>query len=191
VITTTTSTPAMETLSRERHHRGYFLAEPDGFLSPTRSSLGTETVPTYRPGDIRKIGNGEVVIAYGNPGAILAQTADVSRRTECAQLQADIAAVRRNHRTIRPGWLSHRAPRRAASGEHQQTCALQVILSAAQRAPAGAAPFVGATHPVLAQVDSCSGGSVASSTGTPSTRPVLPTKERRLAADTSEPCHPR
>jgi type IV secretory pathway TraG/TraD family ATPase VirD4 len=65
-----------------------------GFLSPTRSSLGTETVPTYRPGDVRQIGDGEVVIAYRNLGAILARTTDVARRPDWAQLRADIAAVR-------------------------------------------------------------------------------------------------
>jgi hypothetical protein len=66
-------------------------------------------VPTYRPGDIRKIGNGEVVTAYRNPGAILAQTTDVSRRTESAQLQADIAAVRAGTARSDPaGYLTER-----------------------------------------------------------------------------------
>jgi type IV secretory pathway TraG/TraD family ATPase VirD4 len=65
-----------------------------GFLSPTRSSLGTETVPTYRPGDVRQIPDGEVLIAYRNLRAIRARTTDVSRRADWPQIRADIDVIR-------------------------------------------------------------------------------------------------
>ena len=74
--------------SRWQHHN------EGGFLSPSRSSLGTETVPTYRPGDVHTIPDGEVVIAYRNLPAIRARTTDVSRRPDWPQIRADIDTIR-------------------------------------------------------------------------------------------------
>lgn len=74
--------------ARWQHHN------EGGFLSATRSSLGTEIVPTYRPGDVRQIPDGEVLIAYRNLPAIRARTTDVSGRPDWPQICADIDTVR-------------------------------------------------------------------------------------------------
>ena len=38
----------------------------EGLLQPGRSSLGTETVPTYRPGEVRTLDPGRVLVIHRN-----------------------------------------------------------------------------------------------------------------------------
>ena len=67
----------------------------DGLLTPGRSSLGTETVPTYRPGDVRTLEQGRVLVVHANLRPIHARAVDVSARPDWPQLRADVDAVRR------------------------------------------------------------------------------------------------
>jgi type IV secretory pathway TraG/TraD family ATPase VirD4 len=66
----------------------------DGLLQPGRSSLGTETVPTYRAGEIRTIGPGRVLVIHRNLDPILARAIDVSSRPDWRQLRHDVELVR-------------------------------------------------------------------------------------------------
>ena len=68
---------------------------PTGCSSPAGTSIGTETVPTYRPGDVRTLEKGRVLVVHANLPPIQAQAVDVSARPDWAQLRADIDAVRR------------------------------------------------------------------------------------------------
>ena len=67
----------------------------DGLLVPGRTSIGTETVPTYRPGDVRTLEKGRVLVVHANLPPIHARAVDVSARPDWTQLRADIDAVRR------------------------------------------------------------------------------------------------
>src|SRR5918994_6670140 len=92
-------------LSRWPHHS-------DGLLTPGRSSLGSETVPTYRPGDVRTIERGRVLVVHANLRAIEARTVDVSARPDWPQLRADVDAVRRGDVAVDPDGFAipaHRA----------------------------------------------------------------------------------
>lgn len=66
----------------------------DGILQPGRSSLGTETRPTYRVGEIRTIGSDRVLVIHRNLRPVLARAIDVSHRADWPQLRRDVAAVR-------------------------------------------------------------------------------------------------
>ena len=65
----------------------------EGLMSPGRSSLGTETVPTYRPGEIRTLDR--VLVIHRNLEVIAARAVDVSQRSDWAQLRRDVEDVRR------------------------------------------------------------------------------------------------
>jgi hypothetical protein len=76
------------------HDRARWQHHNDAFMAAGRTSVGTETVPTYRPGDIRGLPQGEVLVIHRHLPAIRAHTIDVAKRPGWHQLQADIAAVR-------------------------------------------------------------------------------------------------
>jgi len=78
---------------RWQHHN-------DSFMAPGRTSIGTETVPTYRPGDIRGLPQGQVLVIHRDLPPIRARTIDVSRRPDWSQLRADVTAVRDGRVTI-------------------------------------------------------------------------------------------
>lgn len=63
-------------------------------VRPGRSAIGTETVPTYPPGDIRTLAAGRVLVIHRNLLPILARTVDVTKRADWAQLRRDTTAVR-------------------------------------------------------------------------------------------------
>ena len=66
----------------------------EGLLQPGRSSLGTETVPTYRPGEVRTLDPGRVLVIHRNLDPILARAVDVSRREDWRQIRRDVDVVR-------------------------------------------------------------------------------------------------
>ena len=63
-------------------------------MAAGRSSLGTETVPTYRPGDVRTIHPGRILVIHRNLRSIVARAVDVSRRADWPQLRRDVEQVR-------------------------------------------------------------------------------------------------
>jgi type IV secretory pathway TraG/TraD family ATPase VirD4 len=83
----------LSTISAQ-HRRRTYQHQSDGLLAAGRGSVGTESVPTYRPGDIRTLDRGRVLILHGNLKPILGRTVDVSKRPDWPQLEADVAAVR-------------------------------------------------------------------------------------------------
>lgn len=66
----------------------------EGLLQPGRSSLGSETVPTYRPGEVRTLRTGRVLVLHRNLDPILARAVDVSKRPDWQQLRRDVDEVR-------------------------------------------------------------------------------------------------
>lgn len=77
-----------------QHERTKHQHYNDGILGAGRSSIATETVPTYRPGDIRTLPDRRVLIMHRNMRPILARTVDVQQRRDWPQLRADTAAIR-------------------------------------------------------------------------------------------------
>ena len=63
-------------------------------LAPGSSSFGTETVPTYRPGAIRRIERGRVMVIHRHLRPILARTVDVTDRPDWPTLAAHVEMVR-------------------------------------------------------------------------------------------------
>jgi type IV secretory pathway TraG/TraD family ATPase VirD4 len=76
------------------HERRRYQTQSDGLMSPGRTAIGTETVPVYRPGDIRKLPRNEVLIIHRSLGAIRAKTSDVSQRPDWPHLRRDVESVR-------------------------------------------------------------------------------------------------
>ena len=107
------------------HDRLRHQQHNEGFLSPGRSSLGTETVPTFRPGDVRTLRRGEVLVLHRALRPVLARTVDVSARRDWKALRADVAAVR-----------SHRPPVDAAGYGPQTGVAARPSVSGASETPA-------------------------------------------------------
>lgn len=76
------------------HDRLRYQQHSTGMLSPGRTAVGTETVPTYRPGAIRTIGRRQVLVIHRTLPPILARTIDVTQRTDWPTIRADIHTVR-------------------------------------------------------------------------------------------------
>lgn len=76
------------------HDRPRWQHHTDTFMGPGRTSVGTETVPTYRPGDIRGLPKGEVIVIHRHLPPIRARTIDINHRPDWPQLRADIRTVR-------------------------------------------------------------------------------------------------
>ena len=66
----------------------------DGLMLPGRTSLGTETVPTYRAGEVRTLRRGHVLVIHRGLDPILARAIDVSERADWPQLSRDVDRVR-------------------------------------------------------------------------------------------------
>jgi hypothetical protein len=75
-----------ERIKHQQHH--------DGALGTGRSSLSTETVPTYRPGDIRGIRRDRVLVLHRQLDPILARPIDVTDRDDWPTIEADIDTIR-------------------------------------------------------------------------------------------------
>jgi type IV secretory pathway TraG/TraD family ATPase VirD4 len=95
------------------YERRRYQVQTDGVLTPGRTAIGTETVPVYRPGDVRKLPRNEVLIIHRALAPIRAKTTDVSGRPDRAQLRADVEAVRAGRAPIDPaGYVdARREPR--------------------------------------------------------------------------------
>lgn len=76
------------------HDRPRWQQHNDAVLSAGRSSVGTETVPTYRPGDVRGLPRGRVLVIHRHLPPIRAHAVDITERADWQQLQADVDAVR-------------------------------------------------------------------------------------------------
>ena len=93
------------------HDRERWQTHNEGWMTPGRSSVGTETVPTFHPGDIRTIPRNDVIIAHRTLRAIRGHTTDVTQRPDWPQLRADVAAIRAGTAPIdRSGHLTTAAP---------------------------------------------------------------------------------
>jgi hypothetical protein len=84
-------------------------------LSPGRTAVGTETVPTYRPGAIRTVQRGRVLVIHRNLPPVLARTVDVTKRPDWATIRGDIQAVRAGSAPITPAGYVHTAPGQVSS----------------------------------------------------------------------------
>lgn len=84
------------------HDKIRYQQHNEGMLSPGRSSLGTETVPTFRPGDVRTLARGEVLVLHRALRPILARTVDVAARKDWKVLRGDVAAVREGRPAVDP-----------------------------------------------------------------------------------------
>jgi type IV secretory pathway TraG/TraD family ATPase VirD4 len=76
------------------HERAVHQHQSAGMLTAGRSMIGIETVPTYRPGEIRTVGRGRVVVFHRHLRPILARTVDVRHRRDWPALRRDVEAVR-------------------------------------------------------------------------------------------------
>ncbi|MDQ2789512.1 MAG: TraM recognition domain-containing protein, partial [Actinomycetota bacterium] len=76
------------------HDRLRYQQHSDGILTPGRTAVGTETVPTYRPGAVRTVHRGRVLVIHRHLAPILARTVDINKRPDWAAIRADIKAVR-------------------------------------------------------------------------------------------------
>ena len=76
------------------HDRLRYQQHSDGVLRPGRTAVGTETVPTYRPGAIRTVQRGRVLVIHRTLPPILARTIDVAKRPDWSSIRADIQTVR-------------------------------------------------------------------------------------------------
>ncbi|SFE22007.1 Type IV secretory pathway, VirD4 component, TraG/TraD family ATPase [Actinopolyspora alba] len=85
------------------HERRRYQQQSDGLLGTSRTSIGTETVPTYRPGAVRTLDRGRVLVFHRHLDPILAQTVDVTRRRDWTQLRADVETIRRGQPPVSLG----------------------------------------------------------------------------------------
>jgi hypothetical protein len=81
-----TRTGHHEKVKHQQHH--------DGALGTGRSSISTESRPTYREGDIRGIPRDRVLVLGRHLDPILAKPVDVSQRADWPQIAADIDTLR-------------------------------------------------------------------------------------------------
>ncbi|WP_432854969.1 type IV secretory system conjugative DNA transfer family protein [Amycolatopsis sp. CA-161197] len=83
----------LSTISAD-HRRPTYQHHSDGLLGAGRGSVGFETVPTYRPGDIRTLARRRVLILHSNLKPVLGRAIDVTKRRDWPQLEADVSAIR-------------------------------------------------------------------------------------------------
>jgi hypothetical protein len=76
------------------HERRRYQHQSDGMLGPGRTAIGTETAPTFRPGEVRTVSRGRVLVIHRHLRPILARTVDVKRRPDWPTLRADVQTVR-------------------------------------------------------------------------------------------------
>jgi type IV secretory pathway TraG/TraD family ATPase VirD4 len=76
------------------HDRRRHQQQSDGLFGHARTSIGTETVPTYRPGDVRRVRRGRVLVIHRHLAPILARTIDVRKRPDWKTIRGHVQAVR-------------------------------------------------------------------------------------------------
>ncbi|GAY12547.1 putative traG-family protein [Pseudonocardia sp. N23] len=88
---------ALEWLSTLAGHHEQVRAQHqnEGWWSGgSRTSYGVETVPTLRPGDLRTLQRGQVLVLHRALRPFLARTVDIAQRPDWAQLRGDVETVR-------------------------------------------------------------------------------------------------
>ncbi|SHG73773.1 type IV secretory system conjugative DNA transfer family protein [Streptoalloteichus hindustanus] len=94
-----------------QHDQIRYHAHSPALLSVGSTSVGTETVPTHRPGDIRTLPRGRVLVLHRHLRPILAHTLDVTARPDWPHLRADLTRVRGGDIPIGPdGHLTDEGP---------------------------------------------------------------------------------
>lgn len=86
----------------DHHERRRYQQQSDGLFGIGRTSVGTESVPTYRPGAVRTVDRGRVLVFHRHLKPILARTVDVKRRSDWKQLKTDVDAVRNGAAAVSP-----------------------------------------------------------------------------------------
>ncbi|MEY8042349.1 type IV secretory system conjugative DNA transfer family protein [Saccharopolyspora cebuensis] len=86
----------------DHHERLRYQKQSDGLFGIGRTSVGSESVPTYRPGAVRSIDRGRVLVFHRHLKPILARTVDVTQRRDWKQLKADVDAVRNGEAAVSP-----------------------------------------------------------------------------------------
>ena len=102
------------------HERLRYQQQSTGILIPGRTAVGTETVPTYRPGAIRSMQRGRVLVIHRTLPPILARTVDVTQRPDWASIRADIDAVRAGSAPVNPAGYTLTPPRQAPAAIPEQ-----------------------------------------------------------------------
>jgi type IV secretory pathway TraG/TraD family ATPase VirD4 len=99
------------------HERRRYQIQSTGVFSPGRTAVGTETVPTYRPGDVRRIRRGRVLVIHRHLDPVLARTVDVKARNDWPQIREHVKAVRDDQVSVGPdGFALAVAPPAAPGG---------------------------------------------------------------------------
>jgi type IV secretory pathway TraG/TraD family ATPase VirD4 len=99
----------------DHHDRLRYQQFSDGMLSPGRTAAGTETVPTYRPGAIRTIPRGRVLVIHRTLRPILARAVDVNDRPDWATIRTDIHTIRAGSAPITPAGYPLTVPSQPAA----------------------------------------------------------------------------
>lgn len=76
------------------HDRRRHQQHSNGFFGLGSTAVGTETVPTFRPGAVRTLDRNRVLVVHRHVRPIVGRTVDVSKRRDWPQLRADVQAVR-------------------------------------------------------------------------------------------------
>jgi type IV secretory pathway TraG/TraD family ATPase VirD4 len=76
------------------HERRTYQQQSAGVFAVGRSMVGIETVPTYRPGEIRTVRRDRVLVFHRHLRPILARTVDVKRRRDWSMLRRDVQMTR-------------------------------------------------------------------------------------------------
>lgn len=76
------------------HETARHQSHSDGLFSRERQSVSTETTPVLRPGDIRQLPTGRVLIIHRGMAPFLADAVDVSDRPDYEQLDTDMTVIR-------------------------------------------------------------------------------------------------
>ncbi|MEU7477088.1 TraM recognition domain-containing protein [Lentzea sp. NPDC042327] len=92
------------------HDRRRYQQQSDGLLGHARTSVGVETVPTYRPGDVRRIRRGRVLVIHRHLDPVLARTLDVRKRPDWHVIREHVEAVRAGAVPIGPDGLAQATP---------------------------------------------------------------------------------
>lgn len=89
------------------HERRRHQQQTSGFFGPGRTMVGTETVPTYRPGDVRRIRRNRVLVIHRHLDPVLARTLDVKNRRDWPVIRAHRDTVRTGTVPVTPEGYSH------------------------------------------------------------------------------------
>lgn len=100
------------------HERRRYQQQSTGAFSPGRTAVGTETVPTYRPGDVRRIRRGRVLVIHRHLDPVLGYTVDVKQRSDWPRIRDHITAVRNGEVPVGPDGFALASPVETARIEH-------------------------------------------------------------------------